>query len=60
MTFRAKLRREGVWPDVGGVFALLGLWWLYREKFLNLAYVLTVDGLFYAYRDGLPRAGPLC
>ncbi len=29
---------------VGGVFALLGSWWLYRGKFLNAAYVFICLG----------------
>lgn len=29
---------------VGGVFTLLGAWWLYRGKFWNPAYVLTIVG----------------
>ena len=29
---------------VGVVFSLLGLWWIYRGKFLNAAYLLTVIG----------------
>ena len=29
---------------VGGVFLLLGLWWLYRGKFATAAYVLSVAG----------------
>ena len=29
---------------VGGVFALLGSWWLYRGRFLTAAYVLTISG----------------
>jgi len=29
---------------VGGVFTLLGLWWLYRGKFVGAAYVLTIAG----------------
>jgi hypothetical protein len=29
---------------VGGVFVLLGSWWLYRGKFLNAAYILMVAG----------------
>jgi hypothetical protein len=41
-TFRAE-REFGL--VVGGVFALLGVWWLYRGKFLNPAYVLTIVGL---------------
>ena len=41
-TFRAE-KEFGLL--VGGVFALLGLWWIYRGKFLNPAYVLTVVGL---------------
>lgn len=41
-TFRAE-REFGL--VVGGVFAVLGVWWLYRGKFLNPAYVLTIVGL---------------
>jgi multisubunit Na+/H+ antiporter MnhG subunit len=40
-TFRAE-REFGL--IVGGVFVLLGAWWLYREKFLSAAYVLTFTG----------------
>ena len=40
-TFRAE-REFGL--IVGGVFVLLGSWWLYRGKFLSAAYVLTVVG----------------
>jgi hypothetical protein len=29
---------------VGGVFVLLGLWWLYRGKFTMAAYVLSAAG----------------
>jgi hypothetical protein len=29
---------------VGGVFTLLGAWWLYRGKFFNPAIILTVVG----------------
>jgi hypothetical protein len=29
---------------VGAVFVLLGLWWIYRGKFINAAYVLTILG----------------
>ena len=29
---------------VGGVFVLLGSWWLYRGRFLTAAYVLTISG----------------
>lgn len=29
---------------VGGVFVLLGSWWIYRAKFLNAAYVLICLG----------------
>jgi hypothetical protein len=29
---------------VGGVFALLGVWWLYRGKFGTAAYVLSAAG----------------
>jgi hypothetical protein len=29
---------------VGGVFTLLGIWWLYRGKFVSAAYVLTIAG----------------
>ena len=41
-TFRAE-KEFGLL--VGGVFALLGLWWIYRGKFLSPAYALTVVGL---------------
>ena len=40
-TFRAE-REFGL--IVGAVFGLLGLWWTYRGKFLNLAYVFTLLG----------------
>lgn len=40
-SFRAE-REFGL--IVGGVFGLLGLWWLYRGKFLSAAYVLTITG----------------
>jgi len=40
-TFRAE-REFGL--VVGGVFTLLGAWWIYRGKFLNPAYVLTIVG----------------
>ena len=30
---------------VGGVFVLLGSWWIYRGKFLNAAYVLICLGV---------------
>ena len=40
-TFRAE-REFGL--IVGLVFSLLGLWWTYRGKFLNAAYVLTIVG----------------
>jgi Saxitoxin biosynthesis operon protein SxtJ len=38
-SFRAE-REFGL--IVGAVFALLGLWWIYRGKFLNAAYVLAI------------------
>lgn len=41
-TFRAE-KEYGLL--VGGVFTLLGLWWIYRGKFLSPAYVLTIVGL---------------
>ncbi len=41
-TFRAE-REFGL--VVGGVFALLGAWWIYRGKFLYPARVLTIVGL---------------
>lgn len=40
-TFRAE-KEFGL--IVGGVFVLLGSWWLYRGKFLSAAYVLMVAG----------------
>ena len=40
-TFRAE-REFGL--IVGAVFGLLGAWWIYRGKFLNAAYVLTILG----------------
>jgi Saxitoxin biosynthesis operon protein SxtJ len=41
-TFRAE-KEFGLL--VGGVFALLGLWWIYRGKFLYAAYIFTIVGL---------------
>jgi len=40
-TFRAE-REFGL--IVGGVFVLLGLWWIYRGKFATAAYVLSAAG----------------
>jgi hypothetical protein len=40
-TFRAE-REFGL--VVGVVFSLLGLWWLYRGKFLAVAYPLSIVG----------------
>ena len=40
-TFRAEKEFGLV---VGGVFVLLGSWWLYRGKFLSAAYVLMTLG----------------
>ena len=40
-SFRAE-REFGL--IVGGVFVLLGLWWLYRGKFATAAYVLSAAG----------------
>jgi len=40
-TFRAE-REFGL--VVGGVFVLLGLWWLYRGKFANATYVVVPAG----------------
>src|ERR1044071_258847 len=40
-SFRAE-REFGL--IVGGVFVLLGLWWLYRGKFVTAAYVLSAAG----------------
>ena len=40
-TFRAE-KEFGL--IVGGVFVLLGSWWVYRGKFLSAAYVLMVAG----------------
>jgi hypothetical protein len=40
-TFRAE-KEFGL--IVGLVFSLLGLWWIYRGKFLNVAYVFTAVG----------------
>ena len=40
-TFRAE-REFGL--IVGAVFGLLGLWWIYRGKFINAAYLLTILG----------------
>ena len=41
-TFRAE-KEFGL--IVGGVFVLLGAWWLYRGKFFNAAYVFICLGL---------------
>ena len=40
-TFRAE-KEFGL--IVGGVFVLLGLWWLYRGKFVTAAYLLSAAG----------------
>jgi hypothetical protein len=40
-TFRAE-KEFGL--IVGGIFVLLGLWWLYRGKFATAAYVLSAAG----------------
>ena len=40
-TFRAE-REFGL--VVGVVFSLLGSWWIYRGKFLNTAYLLSIIG----------------
>jgi Saxitoxin biosynthesis operon protein SxtJ len=40
-SFRAE-REFGL--IVGGIFVLLGLWWLYRGKFATAAYVLSAAG----------------
>jgi len=40
-TFRAE-KEFGL--IVGGVFVLLGLWWLFRGKFTTAAYVLSAAG----------------
>src|SRR5262249_36457615 len=40
-TFRAE-KEFGL--IVGGVFVLLGFWWLYRGKFTTAAYVLSAAG----------------
>ena len=40
-TFRAE-KEFGL--IVGGVFVLLGLWWLYRGKFATAAYIFSVAG----------------
>ena len=40
-TFRAE-KEFGL--IVGGVFVLLGLWWLYRGKFTTAAYVFSAAG----------------
>ena len=40
-TFRAE-KEFGL--IVGGVFVLLGLWWLYRGKFATAAYILSAAG----------------
>ena len=40
-TFRAE-REFGL--IVGAVFSVLGLWWMYRGKFLDVAYVFVVVG----------------
>ena len=42
---------------VGGVFVLLGSWWLYRGKFVNPAYVMLLAGaLLIGLALLLPRA----
>jgi len=41
-TFRAE-REFGL--IVGAVFSVLGLWWIYRGKFLDIAYVVVVVGV---------------
>src|SRR5215207_7013984 len=52
-TFRAE-KEFGL--IVGGVFVLLGSWWLYRGKCLSAAYVLTVAGAaLVLYGVVLPR-----
>ena len=41
---------------VGGILVLLGLWWIYRGKFLNTAYAfLLVGGLLVLFGLVLPR-----
>ena len=40
-TFRSE-REFGL--IVGAVFSVLGLWWMYRGKFLDVAYVFVVVG----------------
>ena len=40
-SFRAE-REFGL--IIGSVFGLLGLWWIYRGKFFNAAYVLAIAG----------------
>lgn len=39
-TFRAE-KEFGL--IVGGVFVLLGLWWLYRGKFVTAAYLIGAE-----------------
>jgi len=43
-SFRAFRAEKEFGLIVGGVFVLLGLWWLYRGKFATAAYVLSAAG----------------
>ena len=43
-SFRAFRAEKEFGLIVGGVFVLLGLWWLYRGKFATAAYVLSATG----------------
>ena len=43
-SFRAFRAEREFGLIVGGVFVLLGLWWLYRGKFATAAYVLSAAG----------------
>lgn len=42
--FRAFRAEREFGLIVGGVFVLLGLWWIYRGKFATAAYVLSAAG----------------
>jgi ABC-type xylose transport system permease subunit len=42
---------------VGGVFVLLGAWWIYRGKFPSVAYfILSLGGLLMLLGLAIPRA----
>jgi len=43
-TFRGFRAEREFGLIVGGVFVLLGMWWLYRGKFATAAYVLSAAG----------------